>query len=337
MFGYDVNEVKPSFDLLVSLIHPDDRGAVSNKVFQYMTDPDLSNWFEEYRFLKADGNYALIIDRATFLRDNKGKVLRVVGAMTDITYRKEYEESLQKLNASLDLRAKELAISNAELEQFAYVASHDLQEPLRMVTSFLTQVDKRYSSVLDEKGKQYIHFAVDGAKRMRQIILDLLEYSRIGRAGSNPEQVNLNELMEEIKFLFKRQVEETEARITYDPLPVLFSHHSPLRQLFQNLIGNALKYSHPERQPHIHISATETATQVEFCVRDNGIGIDKEYFEKIFIIFQRLHNKDEYSGTGMGLSISKKIVESLGGKIWVQSTEGEGSSFYFTLSKPFGR
>ena len=334
LFRYNEEETEPSFELLVSLIHEQDRERVTNKVYQYMMDPNLSNWFEEYRFLKADGSYAFVIDRATFLRDSDGKVLRVVGAMTDITYRKEYEESLRKLNASLDQRAKQLAVSNAELEQFAYIASHDLQEPLRMITSFLTQVDKRYSPVLGEKGKQYIHFAVDGAKRMRQIILDLLEYSRIGRAGRNPEQVNLNELIEEIKFLFKRQIEEKQARISSDRLPVLVSHRSPLRQLFQNLIGNALKYSDANRPAEVNVSVKETDGQFEFCISDNGIGIDREYFEKIFIIFQRLHNKDEYSGTGMGLSISKKIVESLGGKIWVASEEGKGSSFFFTVAKP---
>jgi PAS domain S-box-containing protein len=251
----------------------------------------------------------------------------------DITERKTSETRLKELNASLKKHARELAISNAELEQFAYVASHDLQEPLRMVTSFMTQLEKKYSNVVDEKGKQYIHFAVDGAKRMRQIILDLLEFSRVGRTEDDLEEVNLNNLVNEILALYRKQIEEKKARIVFDNLPVIQTYKTPFRQVLQNLISNSLKYQAYRNIPLITISYTESNTHWQFSVKDNGIGIDAVYFDKVFIIFQRLHNKDEYSGTGMGLAITKKIVENLGGKIWIESEEGKGSTFYFTILK----
>jgi PAS domain S-box-containing protein len=251
----------------------------------------------------------------------------------DITERKTSETRLKELNASLQKHAKELAISNAELEQFAYVASHDLQEPLRMVTSFMTQLEKKYSDVVDDKGKQYIHFAVDGAKRMRQIILDLLEFSRVGRTEDDLEDVNLNNLVNEILALYRKQIEEKKARIVFDNLPVIHTYKTPFRQVLQNLISNSLKYQGHRTVPLITISYTESNTHWQFSVKDNGIGIDAAYFDKIFIIFQRLHNKDEYSGTGMGLAITKKIVENLGGKIWIESEVGKGSTFHFTTLK----
>jgi len=251
----------------------------------------------------------------------------------DITDRKTAEIQLKELNENLQKHAKELAISNAELEQFAYVASHDLQEPLRMVTSFLTQLEKKYGDVVDDKGRQYIHFAVDGAKRMRQIILDLLEYSRVGRTEEDLEEVNFNKLVEEILTLYRRQTEELHASFNFENLPTIQTYKTPVRQVFQNLIGNSLKYHKANEAPVISITCKETKTHFQFSIEDNGIGIAPEYFDKIFIIFQRLHNKDEYSGTGMGLAIAKKIIENLGGKIWIESREGKGSTFYFTLLK----
>jgi len=251
----------------------------------------------------------------------------------DITENKFAQIQLNELNENLQQQTKALTISNTELEQFAYVASHDLQEPLRMVTSFLTQLEKKYGNVLDDKGKSYINFAVDGAKRMRQIILDLLEFSRIGRIKDTPEAIDLNELVADIQILYRRKIEEKHAVIHVDNLPIITGYKSPILQVFQNLIANALKYCKKEIPAHIHISVENTDECWRFAVADNGIGIDSEYFDKIFIIFQRLHNKDEYSGTGMGLAITKKIVESIGGKIWVESVEGQGSTFYFTIPK----
>jgi len=251
----------------------------------------------------------------------------------DISDRKLSETILKELNANLQKQAKELAISNAELEQFAYVASHDLQEPLRMVTSFLTQLEKKYSDIIDEKGRQYIHFAVDGAKRMRQIILDLLDFSRVGTSEDDLEQVDFNKLIDEILTLYRRQIDEQHAEVVLGHLPTIKTYKTPIRQVFQNLVSNSLKYHRKGVSPIIHINCKQTDTHFQFSVRDNGIGILPEYFDKIFIIFQRLHNKNEYSGTGMGLAIAKKIVENFGGKIWVESEEGKGSTFYFTMLK----
>jgi light-regulated signal transduction histidine kinase (bacteriophytochrome) len=251
----------------------------------------------------------------------------------DISERKISDMRLKELNESLQKQTKELAVSNAELEQFAYVASHDLQEPLRMVTSFLSQLEKKYGSAIDDKGKQYIHFAVDGAMRMRQIILDLLDFSRVGRMEEELEEVDFNKLMDEILALYHRQIEELGAHVRFGKLPLVQTYKTPLRQVLQNLIGNSLKYHKKVGAPEISISSKETKTHIQFSVRDNGIGVAPEYFDRIFIIFQRLHTRDEYSGTGMGLAIAKKIIENLGGKIWLKSTEGKGSTFYFTLLK----
>jgi len=256
----------------------------------------------------------------------------------DISDRKLSEIQLLKLNEDLKRQQLTLKESNIELEQFAYIASHDLQEPLRMITGFLTQLEKKYYSILDAKGKQYIDFAVDGARRMRQIILDLLEFSMIGKKAENNEPIDLNEIIEEIKILFIHQIRSSNAVISItDSLPTVFGYKAPLRQVFQNLISNSLKYVKPETDARIAVSAKDLGEFWQFSIMDNGIGIDGEYFDKIFIIFQRLHSKQEYSGTGIGLSVAKKIIEKLGGAIWLESTEGLGSTFHFTISKQVKR
>ena len=249
----------------------------------------------------------------------------------DITERKLSETKMLELNYSLQKQTQEMVLVNKELEQFAYVASHDLQEPLRMITSFITQLEKKYEHLLDERGKKYIYFVVDGARRMRLIILDLLEYSKIGRIEEMKEPINLNEIVKEIKILYANIIIENHSVIHTNNLPVISSYKSPIKQVFQNLISNSLKYCKQGRPCIIEVSAVNAVTHWEFTVKDNGIGINKEYFNKIFIIFQRLHTKEIYSGTGMGLAVTKKIIENLNGKIWVESVEGEGSVFHFTL------
>jgi signal transduction histidine kinase len=247
--------------------------------------------------------------------------------------RRQHADKLDELNTILRLQAKELAFSNTELEQFAYVASHDLQEPLRTITSFMDLLKKRYNNHIDDKGKQYIQFAMDGAQRMRQVIIELLEFSRIGKAGDHREEVNLQQMVEEISGFCQKQIEDQGAQILYDNLPNVRTFKAPIRQVFQNLIANGLKYQKPGEKPEIHITHTETENQWQFSISDNGIGIKKEHFDTIFIIFRRLHAKEEYAGTGMGLCITKKAVEYLGGEIWVESEEGKGSTFNFTILK----
>jgi PAS domain S-box-containing protein len=282
---------------------------------------------------KKNGEEFWLNFSVTPVANEKGWFTHWISVEKDVTAAKLAEIKLIELNEDLRRHAKELSISNAELEQFAYVASHDLQEPLRMVTSFMTLLEKKYGHVIDAKGKKYIAFAIDGAKRMRQIILDLLEFSRVGRMEDKLETLNLNEMMEEIKILYRKELNDKKASIRALPLPVITAYKSPLRQVLQNLVSNALKYSKADIPCQVEIAVSESATHWQFSVTDNGIGIDREYFNRIFVIFQRLHNKDQYSGTGMGLAITKKIVETQGGKIWVESEEGKGSTFYFTILK----
>ena len=260
-----------------------------------------------------------------------GRRARMV-AVVDITDRREHERQLERLYSDLARRATELSASNAELERFAYIASHDLQEPLRMVSSFLQLLQKKYSGQLDERADQYIHYAVDGAERMKALIMDLLEYSRLGTGKEAFDQVDVNEVMAEVGEVFREQIGMSGAEVRIGSLPIVWGDRVQLTQLFQNLMSNALKYS-GGKPPVIKIGAEEHPDRWQFSVADNGIGIDPQFFDKIFIIFQRLHNRNEYTGTGIGLAICKKIVERHGGRIWVESGSGEGSTFYFTINK----
>jgi signal transduction histidine kinase len=236
-------------------------------------------------------------------------------------------------NQILETTLDELKNKNSDLEVFAFSASHDLQEPLRMITGFLNQLQKKYSDQLDSKAHQYIFFAVDGAKRMRQIIMDLLEYSRVGRFNGEMEWIDCAELINEMESLNKELISEKSVTISTNNLPKIYGHRTPLHQVFQNLINNAIKYGKNSIPPKIHIEGVDSEHEWSFSIKDNGIGINTEYFEKIFVIFQRLHGKNEYEGSGMGLSIVKKIIENLGGRIWVESEPEKGSTFIFTIPK----
>lgn len=333
MFGYPEHEPY-SVKTWEDRIHPDDRERTLKKVQQVLIPQSAQETFiNEYRFKRANGSYAYVVDRGIVIRNEQGEAIRLLGAITDRTEAMLQQESLQKLNNILAARARELSISNAELEQFAFVASHDLQEPLRMITSFLSQIERKYDHLLDEKGKRYIHFAVDGARRMRQIILDLLDFSRVGREVAGKEKVQLNEVVNEVLALQRKAIEEAKAQINVSPLPEVLTHRYPLFQVFQNLVGNAIKYRQLDRPLQIKIYAEEHGDTWQFAVEDNGMGISETYFDKIFIIFQRLHPSEAYEGTGMGLAIVKKIVENLGGQVWLKSTLGQGSTFYFTFPK----
>lgn len=263
----------------------------------------------------------------------EGKQARMV-IVNDITENKRYEEELQRLNIDLSKRAAELTASNAELERFAYIASHDLQEPLRMVTSFLQLLQKKYRGQIDGKADQYIHYAVDGAERMKALIMDLLEYSRAGSGKEGFKMTDTAVVLQEVADIFREKIVAARAEIKIDPLPVIWCDKLQLLQLFQNLFSNALKY-HSDQPPVIQIRSKQEPDHWLFSVQDNGIGIDPQFFDKIFIIFQRLHNKTDYSGTGIGLAICKKIVERHGGRIWVESAPQQGSTFFFTINKQF--
>jgi light-regulated signal transduction histidine kinase (bacteriophytochrome) len=225
-----------------------------------------------------------------------------------------------------------LKTSNKELEQFAYVASHDLQEPLRMVASFSQLLERRYKDQIDEDADDYIEFIVEGANRMKKLIDDLLAFSRLNTEAKEFKLTDTNSALDDVLVNLNPTIMENNAQITHDPLPIIKVDSSQIRQLFQNLITNAIKF-HGDEPPKIHISAEETGKEWLFSVSDNGIGIDSNHLEKIFNVFNRLHTREEYEGTGIGLAICKRIVERHGGKIWVESEPGKGSTFYFTLSK----
>lgn len=243
--------------------------------------------------------------------------------MADISAQKENERRLA-------WALEDAASSNRELQQFAYIASHDLQEPLRMVTSYLQLLDRRYRDELDDDAREFIGFAVEGAQRMQQQIMDLLTYSRITSRGRPPMPVDPAAALAEAITRLELKVAETGAEICIGPMPVVRADPSQLAQVFQNLIGNALTFRSSE-PPRIRVGAVEEKGAVRFSVSDNGIGIAPEYHDRIFQMFQRLHPRDRYPGSGIGLAIIQRIVERHGGRVWLESAEGEGSTFFFTL------
>lgn len=331
LFGHDVKNNMGDFSTWYAHIHPEDKERVILSRLNKIIHHTESTWKDEYRYIRADGSIAYISDRGILLRNSIG-TYRMIGAMQDVTELKANEIAISNLNKSLEKRAEELASSNEQLEQFAYVASHDLQEPLRMVSSFLQLLQKKYNDQLDETAQKYISFAVDGADRMKTLIMDLLEYSRISSDKQEHTLINLNELMFKTLQILKEITDECGATLIVPDLPTVYGNASQLMRLLQNLISNALKYR-SDLAPVIEIGVEEKNNVWQFSVKDNGIGIEAKYFEKIFIIFQRLHAKTEYSGTGIGLAICKKIIDLHGGQIWVESAPDKGSIFYFTISK----
>jgi len=270
----------------------------------------------------TSGKLTDVLYNASVYTDETGNVLGVFAAARDITERKQAEEKLRET-------MKELERSNAELERFAYVASHDLQEPLRMVASYTQLLEKRYKDRLDRDAHEFIDFAVDGAKRMQQLINDLLAYSRVGTRGKTFEATDCEAVLNAAIANLDVAIRESKAKVTHDPLPAVMADEGQLVQLFQNLIGNGIKF-HGKKLPCVHVSAKPNGDKWVFSVKDNGIGIDPQYYERIFIIFQRLHG-EEYPGSGTGLAIAKRIVERHGGRIWIESQPDIGTTFHFTM------
>ena len=331
LFGYRIRDHVGDLSIWYDHIHPEDKDGVMHSLEDKILHPDETLWNTEYRYIRADGSIAYVLDKGIVLSNESG-VYRMIGAMQDITDRKLAANLLNEMNKNLQKQAKGLVVSNEELERYAYVASHDLQEPLRMVNNFLQLLQQKYHDDLDETAREYINFAVDGAARMKILIMDLLEFSKISTSKQPHISINLNDVINKTRLLLSLAIDESTAEINVHFLPRVSGNESQLLQLFQNLISNAIKYR-GDQKPIIEIGFKEEAEEWQFYVKDNGIGIDPKFFQKIFIIFQRLHSREEYSGTGIGLALCKKIVILHGGKIWVESAKGFGSTFCFTVNK----
>ncbi|MEG4146196.1 PAS domain-containing sensor histidine kinase [Microcoleus sp. Pol12B5] len=277
----------------------------------------------EFKFKSKDGKDIWTDMSTSPVMDSQGNLLSCCSLVYNITSRKEAEQQMLQLT-------EDLKRSNEELEQFAYVASHDLQEPLRAVTSYTQLLAQRYQGNLDDRADKYIHYIVDGATRMQQLINDLLAYSRLGTRGQEFEQADCNAVVKQTMCNLQIAIAETKAVITCDVMPTVMADEFQLVQLFQNLVANSIKFCRQDI-PLIHIAARRQESEWVFSVRDNGIGIDPQYADRIFIIFARLHSRRQYSGTGIGLAMCKRIVERHGGRIWVESQEGKGATFYFTI------
>ncbi len=295
-------------------IHPDD------------VDADVRSWRHsietgepfhfQHRLRRADGTYLWHLARAHAMRGARGNISMWIGSNTDIHEQKEREE--------------ELRLANEDLQQFAYSASHDLQEPIRNVAVYSEIVAKRYNHLLDADGRQFLGFLTEAGRRLATLVDDLLSYTRAGVVESNMAAVDASAALRNALSSLAQAIRESDAAVTYDPLPRVSMGASHLQQVFQNLVGNALKYRREDR-PQIHISAVDQGASWRFSVRDNGIGIDPQYKEKIFGVFKRLHRDQKYSGTGIGLAICQRVVERYGGRIWVESSPGQGATFYFTV------
>jgi signal transduction histidine kinase len=267
------------------------------------------------------------------VKDIDGKYFQLLPlVINEAVQRYRFAEEKKRMQKELKQYATELERSNQELEQFAYVVSHDLKEPLHTIRGFAKFLEESYHDQLDEQANEFMGYIIDGTVRMERLINGLLEYSRVKFKDSEPEPVNCAELVEQVLRDLKAIIDAQKAEITCDPLPTITGNERLLLRVFQNLIDNALKYCQNE-PPIVHISFEERKTEWLFSIKDNGIGIDPRHGEKIFVIFQRLHNRNEYSGDGLGLAICKKIIESHKGKIWVESQKGQGSIFFFTIPR----
>jgi len=264
-----------------------------------------------------DGSEFFANGHMNALYDDHGVLIGFAKIMSDETARKQLQDSLTE--------------SNTALEQFAYVASHDLQEPLRTMRVYAELLTKRYHGTLDGDGHKFLEFLVQGASRMSTLVNDLLTYARLTTEVERPSSIALDEDLEAALTHLDQAIKESDASVTHDPLPVLAVDRGQMVRLFQNLIGNAVKYRHPDRKPLVHVSAEQRETEWVFSIRDNGIGFDPKYAADIFTPFKRLHTAEEYPGSGVGLAICRRIAQAQGGRIWAESVPGEGTTFYFTL------
>lgn len=338
IYGVDPKTFTPTMSSFTKYIHPDDQETLNNIINQIISE-GISLEFD-FRIISENDSTRVLKTIAEVTEfDEQGNPLTVTGTNQDVTERKKAEEELQTTNEELIVAqnnltelVNKLKTSNKELEQFAYVASHDLQEPLRMISSFTQLFERRYKDKLDSDADDYIGFIVEGANRMKDLIDDLLAFSRLNTEAREFELTDLENALNDVLFNLEIVIGENNVQITYDSLPIIKCDPTQIRQLFQNLISNAIKF-HSDEPPEIHIYLQDSGKEWLFGVSDNGIGIDAKHQKKIFDVFCRLHTRDEFEGTGIGLAICKRIVERHGGKIWVESEPVKGSTFYFTIPK----
>ncbi|MFA6135497.1 MAG: ATP-binding protein [Phycisphaerae bacterium] len=304
------------------VLHPDDAERTISEWKECVRTG--GKWDVEHRFRGVDGQWHPILARGVPVQNERGDVICWAGINLDISRMKQAEDALQQATEELDR-------SNKDLAQFAYVVSHDLQEPLRQVTGFMKLLQDRYKGKLDDRADEYIRHAVDGASRMSNLIMDLLAYSRVHTGGRQPSAIACQVALDRALANLGTALYESNAGVTHDPLPTLVADETQIVQLFQNLIGNALKFRREGVAPKIHVGARQQEGQWLFSVKDNGIGISPDQHDRIFVIFQRLHGHEHYPGTGIGLAICKKIVDRHRGRIWVESKVGEGTTFYFAI------
>ncbi|MEZ4830238.1 MAG: PAS domain-containing protein [Bacteroidia bacterium] len=320
LYGISPQDFPATIEAWFHRIHPEDNPFIQAQTFEWIKDK--SEIDTEFRITLPDESIRYIRSKGISYRDESGKISRMVGTNWDIT--KEKEAEAQKI------RARQLEVKNRELEQFAYVASHDLREPLRSIMSFAGLLKMRYANQLDAEAGEYLEFIYQAGGRMEKLIRGLLEYAHIG-IEKQREMIDCNVWVDNVIHDLSSLISQTNATIEIQKLPVVQGYSAELHTLFLNLISNGLKYHKEGIAPHIVISAKTDAKNHTFCIEDNGIGIDAQYHEKIFVIFQRIHLNNFYEGAGIGLAHCQKIVELHGGKIWVESEPGKGSRFYFTL------
>ncbi len=348
-------EVNHAFEKFTGLKKTD---VINKKVTSILPYEEIADIIEIYGNVALSGELANFeypipsLNRHYEIAAFSPRERQFISFFTDISKRKQMEDLVEKrsnelanINAILNVEIGDhekaeikleriigkLEVSNQELEQFAYVSSHDLREPLRMITSFLQLLEQRYNGRLDNDADEFIRFAVEGAKRMDAMINDLLEYSRVGNQERDFDFINCEKILELVLINLKTLIEDNTAIITHEPLPYIYANDQLMIQLFQNIISNSIKYRSEKRRPKIHISVEKKEKEHIFSVKDNGIGMNSKHLDRIFTLFQRLHTRDEYDGTGIGLSISQKIVHLHSGKIWAESELGKGTTFYFTI------
>lgn len=340
---------------------PEDVEPVIRKWAEHAKSGEMMD--TEHRIKGADKEYHTILERGLPVKDDKGNIISWVGINLDITERKEIEEKLEtalekseaevkevllklaEANKALELELKshleskeelkqkvvELKSANDEIQQFTYITSHDLQEPLRTIASYAGLIKRRYEGQLDKDADEFIEFMVAGAKRMKDMIQGLLDYSRVGTQEEEFKEFNANSALDNALNNLKSSIIECNAEVTYDSLPIIYADENEITRVFQNFIGNALKFRKQGETPKIHISATKEGKEYVFSVSDNGIGLEEQYSGRIFEVFKRLHAIGEYEGAGIGLAIVKRVIDSHGGRVWVESEFKEGSTFYFTI------